>query len=269
MRLLNTRTYQIDEILVDSVPSYAILSHTWSGEEVSFQDMRDPARDDHHSGKRGLEKVKKACEVAASCGHEWIWIDTCCIDKSNSAELIEAINSMYNWYKRAKICLVYLEDLDEDGPLGGCRWFTRGWTLQELIAPKQMLFFDKNWREKGTKEGLIMDIVKRTGISERILMHEDHLSAVSVAQKMSWASGRSTSRVEDTAYSLLGIFGVHLSLIYGEERRVFRRLQEAILSSIPDLSIPAWRRQQTQAPNADNTSRRVYSGVFATGTTGL
>jgi hypothetical protein len=262
MRLLNTRTRKIAEFLVEDIPPYAILSHTWGQEEVSFQDMTDPTRDP--SGKRGFAKIDKACNVAAERGHEWIWIDTCCIDKYSSAELTEAINSMYNWYKRAKVCFVYLADVDGHGPLDGCRWFTRGWTLQELIAPREMVFFDKNWKERGTKEGLAKDIVRITRICGDILRHEQRLSAVSVAQKMSWASGRNTSRVEDTAYCLLGIFGVHLDLRYGEERRAFRRLQEAILSSVPDLSVFAWKRERTEALNSGNTSRREYSGVFAT-----
>ncbi|KAK4449028.1 vegetative incompatibility protein HET-E-1 [Podospora aff. communis PSN243] len=262
MRLLNTRTRRIAEFLVEDIPPYAILSHTWGQEEISFHDMSDPARPPIH--KTGFAKIDKACNVAAEHGHEWIWIDTCCIDKSSSAELTEAINSMYNWYKRAQICFVYLADVDKNGPLDGCRWFTRGWTLQELIAPREMVFFDRNWKEMGTKQGLANDVVRITRICKDILCHRQPLSAVSVAQKMSWASGRKTSRIEDTAYCLLGIFGVHLDLKYGEERRAFRRLQEAILSSVPDLSVFAWKRKRPERCDSENAPRREYCGVFAT-----
>ena len=181
--------------------------------------------------------------------------------------MTEAINSMYNWYGRAKVCYVYLEDLrgaDSLDSLSGCRWFTRGWTLQELIAPKSMLFFDEEWKCRGTKEDLVGRISSITTISESILLHRQRLSAVSVAQKMSWASGRNTTRMEDKAYCLLGIFGVNLSLRYGEERGAFRRLQEAIISSVPDLSVFAWRKQRQVSSGPKTRQRREYCGVLAT-----
>jgi len=146
MRLLNTSTRRIKEFWSDGIPPYAILSHTWGSEDVSFQEMMGPSSG--HLSNTGFDKIAKTCEVDVGEKYEWVWIDTCCIDKPSSPELTEAINSMYNWYARAQVCHVYLEDFGADSPLdklSGCRWFTRGWTLQELIAPKQMIFFDKEW----------------------------------------------------------------------------------------------------------------------------
>ena len=265
MRLLNTSTRHIKEFQSDDIPPYAILSHTWGSEEVSFQEMAGLSSG--HLWKAGFDKIAKTCEVDVGEKYEWVWIDTCCIDKSSSAELTEAINSMYNWYARAQVCYVYLEDFGADSSLDelpGCRWFTRGWTLQELIAPRHMQFFDKEWAYRGAKAGLVERLSSITGISEGILLHSQALSTVSVAQKMSWASGRNTTRIEDTAYCMMGIFGVHLSLRYGEEHRAFRRLQEAIISSVLDLSVFAWRRQAPATAPTDDRPRREYCGVLAT-----
>jgi len=273
MRLLHTRTRLLEEFLDDgSIPPYAILSHTWGKEEISFKEMADLTNVDIH--KEGYRKIDMACQVAAANGYEHIWIDTCCIDKSSSAELTEAINSMYNWYMRAEVCYVYFYDLmmaptldgEGDDPalktredLAKCKWFFRGWTLQELIAPRNIIFFDKDWETVGCKQSLVHELSTITNISETILQHKQDLSSVSVAQKMSWAAHRHTTRVEDTAYCLLGIFGVHLHFIYGEKDRAFRRLQEAILTSGSDLSIFAWRRPRS----THNNQSREYCGVLA------
>ncbi|KXX81983.1 Vegetative incompatibility protein HET-E-1 [Madurella mycetomatis] len=276
MKLLNTSTLHIQEFFGSDIPPYAILSHTWGDEEISFQEMVDAAR--HPRAKKGFFKIIKACEIEIGKRSDWIWIDTCCIDKSSSAELVEAINSMYNWYERAQVCYVYLEDLEWDdsldpldeslqlwGKLSRCRWFTRGWTLQELIAPKCAHFFDRKWKCIGTKGDLAEKLSTITGISKKILLGKQRLDTVSVAQKMAWASGRTTTRIEDTAYCLLGIFGVHLSLQYGEDHRAFRRLQEAIISTIPDLSVFAWRQPApTLEVQTDSPPPRKYSGVLAT-----
>ncbi|KAK5652916.1 hypothetical protein OQA88_9395 [Cercophora sp. LCS_1] len=262
MRLLNTRSLQIKEFHGSSFPPYTILSHTWGAEEVSFQEMMDLMN--RPSAQSGFGKIRNASKVALEENYEWIWIDTCCIDKSSSAELTEAINSMYNRYKRAEVCFVYLEDLSENHPLGSCRWFTRGWTLQELIAPRHMIFLDRRWKRRGTKANLVNEIAERTGIDKGILLHDKPLSTMSVAQKMSWASNRRTTRVEDTAYCLLGVFGVQLSLRYGEERQAFRRLQEAIISSVPDLSVFAWRRSRPlTTEEAESACQRQHCGVLA------
>jgi len=180
------------------VPEYIILSHTWGEEEeeVSFQELQNGTG----KCKAGYQKIKNCCEQAARDGFRFAWIDTCCIDKTSSAELSEAINSMYQWYKDSRICYAYLEDVDgvQDGAqfspmLGMAKWFTRGWTLQELIAPSVVEFYSKDWTEIGTKLSLAEIISSITGIPPTALQDDD-VSRFNFAEKMSWASRRSTTR---------------------------------------------------------------------------
>jgi Heterokaryon incompatibility protein (HET) len=265
MRLLNTNTGQFEEFMGQNVPEYAILSHTWEDEEVSFKDMSSPG----YKSKKGFAKISMTCQLAAAAGIRYAWVDTCCIDKSSSAELTEAINSMFLWYCRASVCYAYLSDLSPSASLTAglpqCRWLTRGWTLQELIAPKLVTFFDQCWNIRGSKPDLICELADITGIDADILSHSKPLASVAVAQKMSWAAKRQTTRVEDTAYCLLGIFDVNMPLLYGEEEKAFRRLQEEIIKATPDYSIFAW----TISPSSLHWSQleaidgRRYSGVLA------
>lgn len=188
--------------------------------------------------------------------------DTVCIDKSSSAELSEAINSMYRWYQNAQICYAYLADVTvAEKPRGGgsaferSRWFTRGWTLQELIAPSNLVFYSSDWRRIGTKSELRDIISEITGINVGVLggTDPDHFS---IAQRMSWASKRKTTRVEDIAYCLLGIFGVNMTLLYGEGERSFVRLQEEIMKASDDHSLFAWAM--------GNTDPETGQGLLAT-----
>ncbi|KAH9893492.1 hypothetical protein C8Q73DRAFT_535123 [Cubamyces lactineus] len=176
-------------------------------------------------------------------------MDSCCIDKTSSAELTEAINSMFQWYTQSDVCLAYLADVEDaadDNPRGEdssfrrSRWFTRGWTLQELIAPSEVLFFSRNWSVVGTKYDLADVIEATTNIDYAVLLYLTPLYDVSVARRMSWAADRASTRIEDEAYALLGIFGLHMTAIYGEGRHAFRRLQEEIIRCIPDDTILAW-----------------------------
>ncbi|EIW58290.1 HET-domain-containing protein [Trametes versicolor FP-101664 SS1] len=192
-------------------------------------------------------KIKYACKVARRDGYLLLWIDTCCIDKSSSAELSEAINSMFEWYRLADVCYAYLEDVpDDDDPtqansyFSRSRWHKRGWTLQELIAPKRVVFLTRTWGCLGTKAGLASSLEKITGVDFNILTGHISIHSQSVARRMSWAACRETTRIEDQAYSLLGIFGIHMSPIYGEGQNAFLRLQEEIVRTIPDHSIFAW-----------------------------
>ncbi|KAK4038396.1 heterokaryon incompatibility protein-domain-containing protein [Parachaetomium inaequale] len=212
MRLVNVQDYSLVEVDGPGSNQYAILSHTWNGTgEVTLDDMRDLAA---AQAKCEWPKVQQTCALARSQGIPFVWIDTCCIDKSSSAELTEAINSMFEWYKKAKTCYAYLSDLAESptgGPesdrgrqqlhadLGACRWFTRGWTLQELIAPREVEFYDKSWTMRGTKAFLQSDVASITNINESVLSDSDKLSIIPVACKMSWAAKRHTTRVEDIA----------------------------------------------------------------------
>ncbi|KAI0372289.1 hypothetical protein BV20DRAFT_1064414 [Pilatotrama ljubarskyi] len=233
---------------------YAILSHVWSSQgEQSYQDLQSimaeqgaavsrnpssaatgapptgsrsaPSQTTETPGPHGhtifpvgvSNKIRRCCTYALQEGYRYVWIDSCCIDKSSSAELTEAINSMFKWYQLASICYVYLEDVGS---------FTRGWTLQELIAPSVVFFFlSMEWIPLGTKDTLSAIIEHITGIDWAILVHRESLGSVSVARRLSWASGRKTSREEDEAYSLLGIFGVHMPTIYGEGYNACIRLQ--------------------------------------------
>jgi len=193
--------------------------------------------------KKGFSKVVETCRLAREQGLGYAWIDTCCIDKSSSAELTEAINSMFNWYKASAICFAFLSDLPAlesevlENELRQCRWFTRGWTLQELIAPASVEFYDQGWQRRGTKKSLQQELSAITGIDLEILEDSNLLSTIPVARRMSWASNRKTSRVEDRAYSLLGLFDVNVPLIYGEGPKAFIRLQEEIMKQSNDLSL--------------------------------
>jgi len=244
MRLLNTTKYKLEEF-GGEIPLYAIISHTWGKNEITFQDIKgvDVER------KVGYEKVRNICSLATAHGFDYVWIDTCCIDKTSSAELSEAINSIYRWYQESGVCYAYLADVPSNTVDGQTRvisskfseskWFTRGWTLQELIAPSTVIFLNQEWQEIGTKLSLQQTISEITGIPANILLGGD-LECASIAQRMSWASKRKTERVEDLAYCLMGIFGVNMPMIYGEGERAFIRLQEEIIKVSSDYTLFAW-----------------------------
>ena len=192
-------------------------------------------------------KIRHACRVARENGYRYIWIDSCCIDKSSSSELSEAINSMYKWYGLARVCYAYVADVppgedhrEEYSNFRKSRWFQRGWTLQELIAPLRVEFFSKDWTPIGSKHALVDLVESVTKIDHEALLHWSSLDKFSVAQRLSWAANRKTTRVEDRAYSLLGIFDINMPTLYGEGERAFRRLQEQIMQGTPDQSLFAW-----------------------------
>ncbi|KAI1787057.1 HET-domain-containing protein [Ganoderma leucocontextum] len=192
-------------------------------------------------------KIRDACAVARANGYRYLWIDSCCIDKTSSSELSEAINSMYQWYARAEVCYAFLADVPANGDhqrkgshFRRSRWFTRGWTLQELIAPMRVEFLAMDWTSIGSKRGLASLVSKITNVNYSALLLLEPLSEFSVAQRLSWASRRQTTRAEDRAYCLLGLFDIHMPALYGEGDRAFRRLQEEIMRRIPDQSLFAW-----------------------------
>ncbi|CZR68685.1 uncharacterized protein PAC_18584 [Phialocephala subalpina] len=244
MWLLNTTTLQHHLFFGSNIPPYAILSHTWAQDEVSFQDLRSPPEGIQNWG--GYCKIAICCQQAKNDGFEYCWVDTCCIDKTNSAELSEAINSMYAWYKMSGKCYAYLSDVETISDLPLSRWFTRGWTLQELIAPRTITFFNKEWVQIGTRDDgndTLMNIISATTrIPPVALTPNFELSDFSVAQIMSWASTRQTTREEDSAYCLLGLFGVHMPMIYGEGEKAFLRLQLEILKVSHDHTLFSWIR---------------------------
>jgi hypothetical protein len=238
MRLINTTTYELEEFLDSAIPLYAILSHRWENEEVVFNEFNRSSSKDR--AKKGYRKIMKACKQAAIDDLGYIWVDTCCIDKSSSAELTESINSMFRWYQKANVCYAYLSDVAKRDDLEYSSWFKRGWTLQELIAPSNVEFYDQEWNFVGFKLDLARLISSITGIHDSILKGKQQPKDISVAARMSWAASRETSHVEDLAYCLLGIFDVNMPLIYGEGERSFRRLQEEIVKRSNDLTIFAW-----------------------------
>lgn len=264
MRLLDTRTGEFRWVDNPEEVQYAILSHTWSPEgEQTYADLLTLqaevcAAREHLSDSntplpenevllRASPKIRCVCERALAEGYDLIWVDSGCIDKTNSVELSEAINSMFQWYRNAAVCYAFLADVGSDEDPGApdsqfrhSRWFTRGWTLQELIAPRAVFFYSKEWEMLGGKDSLARVIQEITGIDAAILVHVQQLSSVSVARRMSWAAKRTTTRKEDEAYALMGIFAINMPTIYGEGRLAFVRLQEEILKVIPDQSIFAW-----------------------------
>ena len=225
----------------DNVPAYAILSHTWGKkeEEVILQDMEVSAGMTKVMSKPGWKKIVFCAKQAAADGLQYFWVDTCCIDKKNAVELSAAINSMFRWYQNAARCYVYLSDVskpdnraDDQGAweeaFRKSQWFTRGWTLQELIAPKLVDFFSLEGERLGSKLSLVSKIHEITGIANNALRGE-LLSNFSIKERRSWAERRNTTIEEDKAYCLIGIFDISMVLNYGERRdQAFRRLEEHI-----------------------------------------
>lgn len=266
MRLLQTSTLQLGEFFDSQIPPYAILSHRWSDHEVSFKEMRKGTAPEGS----GMSKIQSFCQLAAARGFEWAWIDTCCIDKRSSAELSEAINAMYKWYERSGECYIHLSDVEcssydlpfkreYEDKVRTSSWFTRGWTLQELLAPQnsKVIFFDANWNEIGSLAQLASVVSEITGIEESCMGFRHPYSSgepiwastscddTSVAKKMSWVSRRQTSREEDMAYCLLGLFDVNMPLLYGEGgKKAFYRLQLEIMRKNDDESLFAWTSSQ-------------------------
>ncbi|KAF4337080.1 heterokaryon incompatibility protein het-E-1 [Fusarium beomiforme] len=271
MRLINTHTLQL-EFYAGGSRRYAILSHVWGDDEVTFQDVvsGDPKEALHLDR---YTKLRESCKMARSLKLDYLWIDTCCIDKSSSAELSEAINSMFRWYAESTICIAFLEDVSSSGSekeqgkfFANSRWFTRGWTLQELIAPGKVIFYGREWQRLGSRAELKEVIKGITGINDELLDASHHMAEIkkrqlgelSVAEKMYWAAGRETTRPEDIAYCLLGIFDINMPLLYGEGQvKAFKRLQEEIIRSTDDESIYAWRQPRYRVEG------KTYWGLLA------
>jgi hypothetical protein len=333
MRLLNVNAQKLElvEFFGDQIPPYAILSHTWGDDEVTFQDLQRG----QYEHKLGLEKIRYTCQQAKRDELSWCWVDTCCIDKTSSAELSEAINSMFNWYSRAQVCYAYLADVRVNSSCEPCvetqadiervtndfsdasakssggtpaqkeprwtsctelhhqtttigtpsehcnrrtpgpvtslvvafrdsRWFQRGWTLQELIAPRRLNFFDHSWEPLGRRDDELLDAVTEvTGLNPMVFGNPLVLREVPIARRMSWMARRQTTRKEDEAYCLLGVFGVNMPLLYGEEDSAFVRLQEELLRRFPDNSVliftkPTTDNHMTREPLA--SSPRDFAG---------
>lgn len=264
MRLLETtdgRTYRLTDRFhhQSQIPAYAILSHTWEDEqEVLFDDIvKDKKRKYRslcsslrlrpRSRRKGYEKLQFCARQAKQDGLRYFWVDTCCIDKSDPFELKRAINSMFQWYRNANKCYVYLSDVsvvsakanlvasEWQVAFANSRWFTRGWTLQELLAPPAVEFFSKEGIYLGTRLELKQLIHEITSIPPRALSGAP-LTEFAVDEKLSWAVERQTTLEEDEVYALLGIFDITLPFIYDEGYdKALRRLLDKISASQLDV----------------------------------
>jgi hypothetical protein len=259
MRLLDTTTFELgsNSPSVFKQEGYAILSHRWIGSEITVVQLGNHidalrAAGTTHLKSPQQEKIRGACQTARAKGIRWMWIDTCCIDKSSTSELSESLNSMFQWYRDAKLCITYLSDVIRKG--GGLEdftndtghpsvWFSRGWTLQELLAPRHLEFFDKNWDYIGDRAEFAELIESITNIRCKYLKGEttDDFRTACAATKFSWIACRQTERDEDMAYSMLGIFGVTMDPRYGEGWGAFMRLQKELVSHLRDESLFAWK----------------------------
>ena len=249
---------------------YAILSHVWDQEEKTFQDVQALRVECAKTGANPREspdigyKIRESCRLAKKHGWKWIWIDTCCIDKTSSAELSEAINSMFKYYALSGVCYAFLRDVSSlDGldkellsgerlpeygtrasewksDFGKSRWHKRGWTLQELLAPQFLVFISSTWNILGDKISLAPALERVTGIPQAILRFESDIADICIARRMSWAALRETTRTEDEAYCLMGIFGVNMPTLYGEGSLAFYRLQEEIMKRSTDPTLFVW-----------------------------
>ncbi|KAK7983448.1 general amino acid permease (Agp2) [Apiospora arundinis] len=260
--------------------SYAILSHTWlennektASKEVTYLDMKTSFSDLKlgRLKKAGWRKVEEFCKLARTDGFQWAWMDTCCIDKRSTSETQEAINAMFRWYRDAAICYAHLQDVHVHGslpPTGWgyhdedkhCQefkmsnWFKRSWTLQELLAPHDIMFVDTNWTPIGTKDQWAEGIQIASNIESRYLKQFENCS---IAQKLSWAADRDATIPEDRAYSLLGLFGISMPLSYGEGPMAFIRFQHELLRSQDDDSLLSWLNAEEE--------KKLYSppGILA------
>ncbi|KAI1149465.1 heterokaryon incompatibility protein-domain-containing protein [Nemania diffusa] len=299
MRLLHVETLKLTGFSAHETPPYVILSHCWRHgiNEILYEDVKFSKPEAWRRTKRqAAKKVLNACVVASDLGFEYIWIDTCCIDKRSSSEQSEAINSMFLWYQQAAVCIAFLDDIRGLGDLGSSRWFTRGWTLQELIAPSNLQFYNKDWLFIDDRFAIAKELSAITLIDEVVLRHGHHpepvawvdhkpitsddgspcacgfscpgsnklrwvLDTFSFAMIMSWAAHRRTSREEDTAYCLMGLFDINMPLLYGEKGKACTRLQDEIIRRTHDQSIIAWLTAEA-GKRQDLPNSPTYSSPF-------
>ncbi|CAO1597001.1 hypothetical protein XANCAGTX0491_000831 [Xanthoria calcicola] len=269
IRLLHAESLTLQQFKDDDCPPYVILSHRWAedpSDEVVYDDMAN-FHELYHS--RLWKKARSAAKIVGACQKvleeeiHYLWVDTVCIKQDNPMELSTAINSMYRLYSNAEVCLAYLSDYPSAEVQTLCQsdWFNRGWTLQELVAPEVVKFFDKDWGSIGERRQLAEELWHQTRIAKAFLVANLSVESASISERMSWMAGRKTSVPEDTAYCLLGIFGVNMPLLYGEgKERAFLRLQEEIMRYSDDHSLFVWKTEE-QHPTGSTVS--FYTGLLA------
>ncbi|KAI4224155.1 MAG: hypothetical protein L6R36_004882 [Xanthoria steineri] len=253
IRLLRAESLTLQRFKDDDCPPYVILSHRWAedpSDEVVYDDM---ANFHELYQSRLWKKTRSAAKILGACQQvleekiNYLWVDTVCIKQDNPMKLSTAINSMYRLYSNAEVCLAYLADYPSAEVQTLCQsdWFNRGWTLQELVAPEVVKFFDKDWRSMGERRQLSEELTHRTRIAKAFLVANLGVGNASISERMSWIAGRKTSVPEDTAYCLLGIFSVNMPLLYGEgKERAFLRLQEEIMRYSDDHSLFVWKTEE-------------------------
>ncbi|KAM3539974.1 hypothetical protein ARSEF1564_007087 [Beauveria bassiana] len=297
MRLLNTKSYELYEHHEHSsyqapLPPHAVLSHTWlesdskGVKEVIYQDMKNSFLSLKHGTLKphGWSKLTSFCDRAREDGWEWAWMDTCCIDKTSTGDTQEAINAMFRWYRDAAVCYAHLADVclgasadptgsspeydrnDLGSRLARSRWFTRGWTLQELVAPRHLRFVDCDWKHIGTRENWAREIewTCDIGTGQLVNFEPENTRSSSLAMRLSWASRRETTVEEGETYCLLGIFGISMPLVYGEGRTLaFTRFQHELIRNYDDDSIFAWAGGTYICNPLGNDRHGTYSPVLA------
>ncbi|KAI6014966.1 hypothetical protein F5J12DRAFT_717640, partial [Pisolithus orientalis] len=226
---------------------FVTFSHRWGEGEPLLRDI-DGRSIYEMSSKGGLGKLQALCRRACEQEYFWAWSDTCCIDKDSSAELQEAIGSMFAWYRQSALTVVHLSDVSDTGSFGNSEWFTRGWTLQELLAPATVLFYTQDWSlyknltraNHKNDVAVLEELQKATGIESRFLTSFSP-GMDDARSRLQWASKRCTTRPEDIAYSLFGIFNLHMPILYGESpENALGRLLAEIISHSGDISILDW-----------------------------
>ncbi|KAK7440038.1 hypothetical protein VKT23_017289 [Stygiomarasmius scandens] len=238
-RLIDTHTLEFVEFIeTETTPPYAILSHRWmSGEEVIHEEFAQPREE--ISSKLGYQKIQSACRQARQDGLRYIWIDTCCIEQTNHGDVSANITSMYAYYQNAVVCYAHLVDIREKKDTSRhfrTEWFHRGWTLQELLAPRTVIFFNRYWERIGDKHELRDVIHRKTTIPPSVLSGEQAIQDIDVLTRMSWAMGRTTTKQQDEAYCLQGLLGISVQPNYAEKQGAsFNRLGKALFDVYPDL----------------------------------
>lgn len=246
----------------------------------ALQDPLPKAGPTGYQGKKGYRKIQNCCKLASDAGFEHVWIDTCCINKSSADELSETLASMFHYYRNAQVCYTYLADVpgsDEPHSEGSrfrkSRWFTRGWTLQELLAPLHVIFFDEDWGEIGTKTSLLTVIMEITGIPSQVLMMMIDVRKIAVQEVFDWARTRETTVPEDKVYCMMDLLGVRMPVVYCDvqgqpslskerEKVVFERL-EAELNKLDkdkasDFDISTSARRESEYQFFISTQQRLY-----------
>ncbi|KAG2149017.1 uncharacterized protein EDB93DRAFT_1143122 [Suillus bovinus] len=248
------QTEPIEKVVVKYF-GWVMLSHRWERKEPLLHDIQHKVIYDLDPVGT-IVKLQKFCEVSRSAGYRWAWSDTCCIDQNNNLELQRSVNCMFAWYHHSALTIVYLSDvppLSKSGALANSTWNTRGWTVQEFLAPKIILFYQSDWklyldnRSRNHKQSvnIMGELERSTGINARALV-DFHPGTRDAREKLRWASTRVTTLQEDIAYSLFGIFGVHLPVIYGENRQnALGRLLQEIIAHSGDITVLDWVGQSS------------------------